>query len=68
MRADEYPTTQGLVAAGLGVALVPARSLGLVHERHVYAAVRRVRAGEPVVAAALEALVAAARATRRPAA
>ncbi len=74
VQADEYPSTQGFVAAGLGVALVPALALGLVHERvvvkrvrgaqpvrHVYAAVRRARAAEPVVAAALTALAQAAR-------
>ena len=74
VQADEYPSTQGFVAAGLGVALVPALALGLVHERvvvkrvrgaqpvrHVYAAVRRARAGEPVVTAALTALEQAAR-------
>lgn len=74
VRADEYPTTQGFVAAGLGVALVPGLALGLVHERvvvrrvrggaqpvrHVYAAVRLPRAREAVVTAALEALQGAA--------
>ncbi|MBC7373093.1 MAG: LysR family transcriptional regulator, partial [Frankiales bacterium] len=71
--ADEYPTTQGFVAAGLGVALVPSLALGFVHERvravrvrgvqpvrHVYAAVRHARAHEVVVAAALTALAEAA--------
>lgn len=79
VQADEYPTTQGFVAAGLGVALVPALALGLVHERvvvrpvagpqpmrHVYAAVRRARSREVVVAAALAALVDAAAAVREP--
>jgi DNA-binding transcriptional LysR family regulator len=74
VQADEYPSTQGFVAAGLGVALVPALALGLVHERvlvkrvrgvqpvrHVHAAVRRARAAEPVVVAALAALTEAAR-------
>ena len=69
VQADEYPTTQGFVAAGLGVALVPGLALGLVHDRvvvkrvrgaqpvrHVYAAVRATRAREAVVTAALEAL------------
>ena len=73
VQADEYPTTQGFVAAGLGVALVPALALGLVHDRvvvkrvrgaqpvrHVYAAVRRARASEAVVTAALDALASAA--------
>lgn len=75
VRADEYPTTQGFVAAGLGVALVPALALGLVHERvvvarvsgpqpvrHVYAAVRAARSGEALVTAATGALSEAARA------
>jgi DNA-binding transcriptional LysR family regulator len=78
VQADEYPSTQGFVAAGLGVALVPALALGLVHEgvvvarvrgeqpvRHVYAAVRSARAGEALVVAALAALQDAARRTRR---
>lgn len=72
--ADEYPTTQGFVAAGLGVALVPALALGSVSDRvvvrpvrgvrpvrHVYAAVREARRGEALVQAALAALVGAAR-------
>lgn len=76
--ADEYPTTQGFVAAGLGVALVPALALGLAHERvvvrrvrgpqpvrHVHAAVRTARAGEAVVAGAVRALQEAARALPR---
>ena len=69
VQADEYPTTTGFVAAGLGVALVPALALGFVQDRvrvkpvrglqplrHVYAAVRAVRAGEAVVRGAIEAL------------
>jgi DNA-binding transcriptional LysR family regulator len=69
VQADEYPTTQGFVAAGLGVALVPELALGLVHERvvarpvlgpvpvrRVHAAVRRARAGDAVVRALVEAL------------
>ena len=73
--ADEYPTTQGFVAAGLGVALVPRLALGLVHERvvvrpldrrrgvpvrHVYAAVRAARSREAVVTGAVTALCEAA--------
>lgn len=67
--ADEYPTTTGFVAAGLGVALVPALALGFVHDRvqvrpvrgvqpvrHVYAAVRSARIGEAVVQGAITAL------------
>ena len=73
VQADEYPTTQGFVAAGLGVALVPALALGAVSDRvvvtrlrgaqpvrHVYAATRASRTGEAVVTAALQALVTAA--------
>ncbi len=69
VEADEYPTTTGFVAAGLGVALVPALALGFVHDgvrvkpvrgarpvREVHAAVRAARAGEPVVRGAVEAL------------
>ncbi len=69
VQADEYPTTMGFVAAGLGVALVPALALGFVQDRvrvkplrgvqpvrHVYAAVRSARAGEAVVHCAIEAL------------
>jgi DNA-binding transcriptional LysR family regulator len=73
LEADEYPTTAGFVAAGLGVALVPGLAGGLAGDRavirpvrgmqpvrHVYAAVRAARSGEPVVRGALEALRAAA--------
>ena len=69
VQADEYPTTTGFVAAGLGVALVPELALGFVQDRvlvkpvlgvqpvrHVYAAVRAARAGEVAVRAAVEAL------------
>jgi DNA-binding transcriptional LysR family regulator len=74
VEADEYPATQGFVAAGLGVALVPRMALGFTHERvvvravrgtqpvrHVYAAVRSARAGEAVVVGVLTALREAAR-------
>lgn len=73
VEADEFPTTQGFVAAGLGVALVPGLALGALHPRvvarpvrgvqpvrHVYAAVRHPRAAEPLVRSALTALHAAA--------
>ena len=73
VQADEYPTTTGFVAAGLGVALAPSLALGFVQDRvvvkrvrgqqpvrHVYAAVRGARAGEAVVVGALEALRSAA--------
>lgn len=74
VQADEYPTTQGFVSAGLGVALIPALGLGTLHEgvvvkrlpgpgplRHIYAAARRVRGREVVVRAAFQALRTAAR-------
>lgn len=73
VEADEYPTTMGFVAAGMGVALVPSLALGFVHGRvvvkpvrstrpvrHVYAAVRSARSGEAVVRGALAALASAA--------
>ena len=72
--ADEYPTTQGFVAAGLGVAMVPGLALGAVHDgvlvrrvrgeqpvRHVVAAARAARAREALVTAAVAALQEAAR-------
>lgn len=53
IEADDYPTAQGLVAAGVGVALVPGLALGAVHPavvvrpigehrpvRHIHAVVR----------------------------
>ncbi|MEU1508374.1 LysR substrate-binding domain-containing protein [Kitasatospora sp. NPDC005748] len=43
--SEDYPTAQGFVAAGLGVALVPL--LGLAR-RHPGVTVRRLRAPEPV--------------------
>jgi DNA-binding transcriptional LysR family regulator len=55
--ADDYPTTQGFVAAGLGVALIPELGLGSPHPGVV---VRRLRNPEPVRrihAAVREALV-----------
>lgn len=74
VEADEYPTTTGFVSAGLGVALVPRLALGFVQERvvvkpvrgaqpvrHVYAATRAARSGEPLWHAVVEALRAAAR-------
>ena len=69
VQADEYPTTTGFVAAGLGVAFVPGLALGFVQERvvvkpvrgvqpvrQVYAAVRAARAAEPVVRGTIGAL------------
>ncbi|AUY54573.1 LysR family transcriptional regulator [Streptomyces sp. CB01881] len=44
--SEDYPTAQGFVAAGLGVALVPL--LGLAARRHPGVTVRRLRAPEPV--------------------
>ena len=74
VQADEYPATQGFVAAGLGVALVPRMALGYTHDRvvvrpvrgaqpvrHVYAAMRTARASEAVVVGVLAALCEAAR-------
>jgi DNA-binding transcriptional LysR family regulator len=43
--ADEYPTAQGLVAAGLGVALMP--SLALSGSIHPGVAVRRLKCANP---------------------
>jgi DNA-binding transcriptional LysR family regulator len=45
MQADDYPATQGFVAAGLGVALVPMLGLGAVHDGVV---VRRIKGQDPV--------------------
>lgn len=74
VEADDYPATQGFVAAGLGVAVAPRLALGLVHDgvrrlrvageqpvRHVWAAVRAPRAAEPLLVAAVDALAQAAR-------
>lgn len=78
IEADEYPTTTGFVAAGLGVAFVPALALGFVRDRvairpvrgvqpvrHVYAAVRTARANELVVRGTLDALQQAAASLHR---
>ncbi|HTW08517.1 MAG TPA: LysR family transcriptional regulator [Acidimicrobiales bacterium] len=46
LEADEYPTAQGFVAAGLGVALVPLLALGAA--AHAGVAVRRVSGDQPV--------------------
>jgi len=75
LEADEYPTAQGFVAAGLGVALVPLLALGTaVHPgvvvrrvkgeqpvRHVWAATRAAIADQVPVSAMLDALEDAAR-------
>ena len=46
LEADEYPTAQGFVAAGLGVALVPLLALGA--SVHPGVVVRRVKGEQPV--------------------
>ena len=74
LEADEYPTAQGFVAAGLGVALVPLLALGAVHPgvvarrlkgeqpvREVWAATRPAIAGQVPVRAMLDDLEEAAR-------
>jgi DNA-binding transcriptional LysR family regulator len=45
IEADEYPTAQGFVAAGLGVALVPMLALG--SSVHPGVAVRRLKGAQP---------------------
>jgi DNA-binding transcriptional LysR family regulator len=45
VESDDYATAQGLVAAGLGVTLLPGLGLG---QRHPAVVVRRVRKPEPV--------------------
>jgi DNA-binding transcriptional LysR family regulator len=77
VEADDYPTTQGLVAAGLGVALLPGLALGAPHPgvvvrpvreprpvRHIHAVVRAGRARQPAVLTMVQALHAAAKARR----
>jgi DNA-binding transcriptional LysR family regulator len=77
-QADEFPATQGYVAAGLGVALAPVLALGAVHvgvvvrrlhdeppPRHVWAATRPTIAELAPVAAMIRALRSAAGAQRR---
>lgn len=69
VEADEYPATQGYVAAGLGVALIPLLGLGALHDgvrvlrirgarpvRHVYAVTRPSDLSEGAIPAFLEAL------------
>lgn len=71
--ADEFPVTQGYVAAGLGAALVPLLALGAVRSgvavrklvppprpRHIWLATRPALAEQPVVAQLISALRAAA--------
>jgi len=77
-QADEFPATQGYVAAGLGVALVPVLALGALHEgvvvrrlldktapRHVWAVTRPSAAQLAPVRAMLAALHHAAATQRR---
>jgi molybdate transport repressor ModE-like protein len=77
-QADEFPATQGYVAAGLGVALVPVLALGALHDgvvvrrlleeatpRHVWAATRPSLAQLAPVSAMLRALRTAAASQRR---
>jgi DNA-binding transcriptional LysR family regulator len=77
-QADEFPATQGYVAAGLGVALVPVLALGALHDgvvvrrmledvapRHVWAATRPTAAELAPVSAMLRALRTAAANQRR---
>lgn len=79
VEADDYPTAQGLVAAGVGVALVPGVALGAVHPgvvvrpirehrpvRRIHAVLRDVPAPHHVVRTFLDALLGAARAHRDP--
>jgi DNA-binding transcriptional LysR family regulator len=69
LEADEFATTVGFVAAGLGVSMVPMLALASVPEtvrvlqirsyepkRHVYCVVRPGSAGNPIVAAMQEEL------------
>lgn len=77
-QVDEFPATQGYVAAGLGVALAPVLALGAVHvgvvvkrlardlpPRHVWAVTRPSVVGLAPVAAMLRALRTSAAAQRR---
>jgi len=77
-QADEFPATQGYVAAGLGVALVPLLALGALHEgvvvrrlleetapRHVWAVTRPAPVQLAPVTAMLSALETSAANQRR---
>ena len=77
--ADEFPVTQGYVAARLGAALVPRLALGAVRggvavrrltppprPRHIWLATRPALAAQPVVVAMVEALQHAAGSTPDP--
>jgi DNA-binding transcriptional LysR family regulator len=69
VESDDYATSQGFVAAGLGVAMIPALGLNTTHSgvvvrrvrrpeptREIYAAIRQSGAGNPAVQAFLTAL------------
>lgn len=73
LTADDYPTTQGFVAADLGFGLIPDLGLGSVHPgvvvrrlrnpepvRHIHVAVGDGRVGQPAADGFVRALVAAA--------
>jgi DNA-binding transcriptional LysR family regulator len=73
VEADDYPTAQGFVAAGLGVTMVPKLGLGAVHPgvvvrrlrrpepiRNIYAAIREESVHNPAVRCLIDALKAAA--------
>jgi DNA-binding transcriptional LysR family regulator len=73
VEADDYPTAQGFVAAGLGVTMVPKLGLGAVHPgvvvrrlrrpepiRNIYAAIREESVQNPAVRCLIDALKAAA--------
>jgi DNA-binding transcriptional LysR family regulator len=73
VEAEDYPTAQGFVAAGLGVSLIPRLGLDSTHSgvvvrrvrrpepaREIYAAVRASNADNPAVRAFLAALIAVA--------
>jgi DNA-binding transcriptional LysR family regulator len=80
VEADEYWPAQGFVAAGLGLALIPALALGVLHEgvavrrlhhatqpgRQVLAATRLAISGISPVQAMITALQAEAGAQRHP--
>lgn len=76
--SDEFPVTQGYVAAGMGVSLVPLLALGAVRRgvavrrlgpaplpRHIWMATRPSLRDHPPIRALAEALLAAARASTR---
>lgn len=69
IESDEFATTVGFVAAGLGVALVPLLALGAIPEdvrvrpvrgeqprRRVYAVIRPASSGQPTVSVMVDAL------------